>query len=491
MSAAPNDRTLNLALNTLERRETALLAWGIVDGGYTYDEVVETLDAHLGADRTAAEGLLKSLYERRLVMPFESSGGREVWRTRTAEAVRLIATLRQLFPYHLRKPGGWRHAPELVADYRFAVRPRRYPERRLDVAAVEQKLRETTALSALQAHALRALVGTYLLSDFQVASAQRLLADADGRKSRGLIVGAGTGTGKTLAFYLPALLKVVASAAADASEWVRVLGLYPRNELLKDQLTTALGSVLRLNSALRGQRSARPIALGAFYGDTPYGYKKNGELNHNGSWRETKEGWVCPYLREPRTDRALVWRREDVKEKRERLHLEGGGPLVADEHVIRLTRDALEKHPPHVLFASTEMLQRAMGTATNARLFGIRTTRPPELVLLDEAHTYGGTTGAQVAYLLRRYRHALSVLPQPTFHGALRHAGQRRPLLRRLGRVARACRDLHPGRRRRLSAGGGRPRVPLGVTGSPLQRRRPALDHDPNGGAPSPCARSP
>src|SRR5205085_10251898 len=33
--------------------------------------------------------------------------------------------------------------------------------------------------------------------------------------------------------------------------------------------------------------------------------------------------------------------------------------------------------------------------------------RRPRLLLLDEVHTYGGTHGAQVALLLRRWRHAL------------------------------------------------------------------------------------
>lgn len=412
-----SDRELNLALNSLEKREAALLSWGIVDGGFTFDEVLETLEKHFQCDREEAEEAMHALHERKLLLPFNDSK-QDIWRTRAAETVRLAATLRQLFPSHFKHPGGWRQAPQLVADFRFAVRPRRYPARRYDAVAVEKIIGEKVRLSKLQTQALHVLVKNWKLSDFQVVASQRLLAEADGRVSRGLIVGAGTGSGKTLAFYLPAFLKTVESVATDQNPWVRVVALYPRNELLKDQLTKALGSVLELGAMMREKSRARPLTIGAYYGDAPYGCR-GGQFRHypDTSWRETSEGWICPYLRDPATGRNLVWRKTDVAATRERLHVEGGGALVADESSLRLSRDAMTKNPPDILFGSTEMLQRSMGSVTTARLFGMRTMHAPELVLLDEAHTYEGTTGAQVAYLLRRYRHALAGRGNPHFTG--------------------------------------------------------------------------
>ena len=410
------DRDLNLALNVVERQEAVLLSWGVVDGGFTYEELVAVLDGACGGE---GEGVLSELYNRRLVLPFTRANGDEVWRSRAGEAVRLASGLRQLFPYHFERPSGWLQAPELVAGFRYAVRPRRYPVREHAAAAVEERVSEVTRLSGLQRKALHALVGSYQLAAFQVEATARVLADADGRTSRGLIVGAGTGTGKTLAFYLPALLRVAESVSGDRTPWVRVLALYPRNELLKDQLTTALGRVLTLNEAMRGAPGFRPVSIGAYYGDTPYG-TKDGAIHAYKRWPETREGWRCPFLRDPRSGSALVWRRDDVGRGVERLHIEGGGALVADGDVLRLTRDAMVARPPDLLFASTEMLQRAMGTAAMAPLFGVRSSSPPpELVLLDEAHTYGGTSGAQVAYLLRRYRHALKMQrgPRPHFTG--------------------------------------------------------------------------
>jgi hypothetical protein len=53
------------------------------------------------------------------------------------------------------------------------------------------------------------------------------------------------------------------------------------------------------------------------------------------------------------------------------------------------------------------MLNRQLSDTRYCHLFGIgsRAARAPELVLLDEVHTYEGRHGAQVGYLLRRWQH--------------------------------------------------------------------------------------
>jgi hypothetical protein len=64
------------------------------------------------------------------------------------------------------------------------------------------------------------------------------------------------------------------------------------------------------------------------------------------------------------------------------------------------------------------MLNRSLSNSTNGRLYGIgKGATAPRLVLLDEVHTYEGTTGAQVAYTLRRWKHAVQYTVRPTFVG--------------------------------------------------------------------------
>lgn len=64
---------------------------------------------------------------------------------------------------------------------------------------------------------------------------------------------------------------------------------------------------------------------------------------------------------------------------------------------------------PDILFTTTEMLNQRMGDDRFRHLFGIgeRAQRPVEMMLLDEVHTYAGSSGAQVAFLLRRWRRLL------------------------------------------------------------------------------------
>src|SRR6266567_2924736 len=69
----------------------------------------------------------------------------------------------------------------------------------------------------------------------------------------------------------------------------------------------------------------------------------------------------------------------------------------------------MRREPPDVLFTTTEMLNRQLSDGTNGHVFGVgpRAARKPEVMLLDEVHTYEGTTGAQAAYVIRRWRHAI------------------------------------------------------------------------------------
>ena len=67
------------------------------------------------------------------------------------------------------------------------------------------------------------------------------------------MVTAGTGSGKTLAFYLP-LFAWLSDNVQPQSGKTTALALYPRNELLKDQLQTLVGLSLDLASRVPARR---------------------------------------------------------------------------------------------------------------------------------------------------------------------------------------------------------------------------------------------
>ena len=120
----------------------------------------------------------------------------------------------------------------------------------------------------------------------------------------------------------------------------------------------------------------------------------------------------------------MIWAADDVRADRHRLSCLACGTTTADDLLV-LTRKRMRATPPDVLFATTEILNRSMSDDRAGRVFGMFGAQPPRMVLLDEVHTYAGIHGAQVGYLLRRWRHALGV--PVTFVGlsaTLRHASR-------------------------------------------------------------------
>jgi hypothetical protein len=103
-------------LGALERRETALLAWGLADGSFSDGEIDALAERFLTEERlwgefSSTDELVKLAEDRRLLFPFRY-GDAWRYRTRTAEAVRLFLRLRQLFPKHL-TGRRWLAAPDL------------------------------------------------------------------------------------------------------------------------------------------------------------------------------------------------------------------------------------------------------------------------------------------------------------------------------------------------------------------------------------------
>jgi ATP-dependent helicase YprA (DUF1998 family) len=188
--------------------------------------------------------------------------------------------------------------------------------------------------------------------------------------------------------------------------WVKLLAIYPRTELLRDQFAEVYAEARRLDGLLQA-RGAGKIRIGALFGETPENATRLKRSDRD-SWRSTAEGRVCGYMGCPRPgcDGELLWRNQDLDQGREHLSCARcGHGIPADELV--LTRERLRTDPPDILFTTTEMLNQRLSDTASRHLFGLRpgAARPPEMVLLDEVHTYCGNHGAQVGYLLRRWRH--------------------------------------------------------------------------------------
>jgi superfamily II DNA or RNA helicase len=419
------NKLCNEVLTLIEIREVKLLGWGFVNIHIDLrreifdilDELPsEASDLWVNAQKTGQTewDIIQNLIDRRLL--FEVPNG---YRTRFAETVRLLFLLRQRF-----SNDDWQVAARLVSDLRLQIRRRRYPKRDIEPDHFMDAL-EPLNLSTLHKDVIFALLedpqtSTIHLSRFQLDAIVQLFHNLRARSDCALAIGAGTGAGKTKAFYIPAFAYMADSI--DKEKYIlQAMAIYPRTELLKDQLSEAFSEARKLDSVLWAA-GKRPITIGAYYGDTPKSADSFTKQYKPSGWKQTDNlsGWVCPFFTCPSSSckhADMIWRQEDIESEaadneygrygrfaRLQCSNDCGYETTADQ--LLLTRRQMAKQPPDILFTTTEMLNRRLSRTYEHALFGIGTNKPPRLVLLDEIHTYEGLTGAQVAYLLRRWRKA-------------------------------------------------------------------------------------
>ena len=363
-----------------------LLTWGVTSGAYSENEILDLLESLRPEDDP--EDLLEHLLAARLV--FERGLAGNHFRTRMAETVRLARHLRQWF--HGPR-SDWRTAKTLVSDMRFLARPRVVPIRAVDEQELTSRLSANLGERWTTNHeaTLSAILNGRSVSEFQARSTERLLSAVGDRG--GTCVTAGTGAGKTLAFYLPALTHAL--SVPGPARIPRIVAIYPRTELLRDQLGTILELVVGLEESAAGR-----LRVGVLYGATPHD-QENARRSRVRGWRSTADGLTSPIVACVKAGCAgeFIWPYGDAEGRLLRCSRCG-----FELESLVFSRRALASKPPQILFTTTEMVNRLLGTPRMRRLLIGDSSSAPDFVLLDEIHTYSGTHGAQVAHLIRRWR---------------------------------------------------------------------------------------
>ncbi len=395
---------LHSCLDALEEQEATLLTWGDSDGFFSEQEVLSILGKIL--PEHDSEIVKIELLEHAMLFEVPHLPGLRVYRTRMGEAVHLYRNLRQWFP---RQP--LEQSRSLVSDYRYVRRPRTYPKRELKPQSLLEKWRADLRLGEVALQAMTCLLNpieSYRLSGFQARATTRIckawqhhsVPANNAFAATGTIVCAGTGSGKTLSFYLPALSMLAADVCAQPGHRVRVLAIYPRKELLKDQFMESWLQCRKLDTLLQAE-AGRKLRIGAFFGDTPYSLKY--ALQNLQQRNESRLSFDLLRCNTENCSGAMVWSRQSMEGEKEELACTVCGHKIGSDEVA-LTRQSQTNKPVDILFTTTEMLNQHLGNNLQNQLFGVGShVLGPILVLLDEVHTYGGNTGAQTAFLLRRW----------------------------------------------------------------------------------------
>lgn len=173
---------------------------------------------------------------------------------------------------------------------------------------------------------------------------------------RNVIVATGTGSGKTESFLLPILDKLTKEKEAKTlNPGVRALLLYPMNALANDQLK-------RLRKLLANYPD---ITFGRYTGDTLDDKSKAIEM---------------------------------FKE------LNIGEPILENE---LLSREEMRSTPPNILLTNYAMLEYLLLRPEDTALFASNDNNW-KFIVVDEAHVYDGSQGAEIAMLLRRLKDRVS-----------------------------------------------------------------------------------
>lgn len=444
--AAPSVELLAQAadevLTFIEQREADTIAYGIydvairgkdvLDGCHPSADLRENLDAHLWPDVLRAT--LQSLSNTLQIVRFddENDPAQFIFRSRIAETIRLVNQVRQRIA---RFPGQQRlrlaTSPRLIDDLRYSVYERRVPRRNIPAADVLDRLTvgvpPSTASLRLQAADILGTVITRRLPKLRVMSGfqQRAFGaiidiverDTGQRAEKGVVVTAGTGAGKTYAFFLPVLAKMLLDRALRARVGVKAICIYPRVALSENQLGDFIEILYHLNAEL-GQRGLPALTVGIESGAAVYRASDFASSDARHRERLASRGWVydedqqgyrCPFAfavtgTAGQPDRLIVRpQRPDVLVC----------PTTGEEYpFILFARDRMAQCPPDLLIATTESLNRRLTESAYQHLFGDARVPAPSIVMLDEVHLQTSTSGSQVALLLRRLRARLRVSRQ-------------------------------------------------------------------------------
>ena len=386
MSERISKSQVHEVISSIELQELKLLKWGVVDAAFSQNEIQEIISNVLKESLSASQvdSLLDYLLTKGLILETPN----QLYRSRMAETVRLLSTAKQWFPGKTSQD-----ARPLVMDFRLEQRPRQRPRRDLKKEDVINELSTVTHSNKVN-EALKAITPE-TISGFQKRSISAILESLESSEDRTVMITAGTGSGKTNGFYLPALSWLSEAISKNSDPKTKILCLYPRNELLKDQLRNLLQVTKRLET--QGTLS-RPIRVGTYFGPTPAGYQKwmlkGWGLNQDGT------GYECPFLTclIDGCDGKVIWKKIDHDRKLDRLFCHKCGDQITSKF-LSLTRESSEKDGVDILLATTEMLNRVMANPVERETFGLNAEKSLRLVLLDEVHTYEGLPELKTLFL--------------------------------------------------------------------------------------------
>jgi superfamily II DNA/RNA helicase len=212
------------------------------------------------------------------------------------------------------------------------------------------------------------------LSSHQLPIVKELLSGKSGVQTAAVV--APTASGKTLAFFIPIIIKAV-EKTMENKEGLSSILVYPRKALERDQLQSFLSIIDLLNAQLKDRR----ITIGIDDGDT----KTIDKIQPNDTYREM-ECISC--------GGALLI------EKSENSTTVKCGKCQKRYDYIFASKDEIWQKKPKILITNVHTIYRRLITPGIINMFtGV------DYVVFDETHVYTDYIGGHVFYITRLLKH--------------------------------------------------------------------------------------
>lgn len=228
------------------------------------------------------------------------------------------------------------------------------------------------------------------------------------KNKKNMVITTGTGSGKTEAFLIPLLANII----GESFKWqkqtktaaLRSVIFYPLNALAEDQMVRLRKSLERqeVKEWYHKNEITDRITFGRYISRTP---KNKSDIK----FKEIKSRWDSV--------KRIIDNCKDEKHLNKLKELIYSAPCCDIDSSEKIDRESMQKEPPDILITNYSMLNIMLMRNEEQSLFD-KTREWLSMnkdniftLVIDELHTYRGTAGTEVAYIIKVLLHRLGLSP--------------------------------------------------------------------------------
>ena len=244
-------------------------------------------------------------------------------------------------------------------------------------------------------------------------------------KGKDLFVATGTGSGKTECFMWPMISSICDEVYTRKDSWdkrgVRALFLYPMNALVSDQVGRLRkiigdeeGEFKNILRKFANDDKLRLPQFGMYTGRTPYAGDQNIKKDKNLADALNKDILdINIEIKDALKKLGKYPAKKDLQEFVNKLKL--GNHFTETEDAELITRFEMQNHTPDILITNYSMLEYMLIRQRESKMWEdtkiwLNDSKDNKLLfVIDEAHMYRGSSGGEVALLIKRVMYRLGI----------------------------------------------------------------------------------